>query len=162
MVNSGATLKRGLQKVLNDIENVVFYWDDILVNTKSWEEHITTLRELFQKLTDAHFTVRPSKCIFGSDNIDFIGHHLSEGLRGLHENNVKKIRDAPRPTNKKQIRSFYGLASFYREFCPNFAAITAPLTDLLKKGQPNQVKWEDPQERAYQTVRKLLCKKPIL
>ena len=83
-------------------------------------------------------------------------------MKGLHENNVRKIKDAPRPTTKKQVRSFYGLASFYREFCPNFAAITAPLTDLLKKGQLNQVKWEEPQERAFQAVRNLLCEKPVL
>ena len=75
---------------------------------------------------------------------------------------MRKIKDAPRPTTKKQVRSFYGLTSFYRKFCPNFAAITAPLTDLLKKGQPNQVKWEEPQERAFQTVRNLMCEKSIL
>ena len=162
MVNSGVTLKRGLQRIQSDMDNVVFYWDDILVHTNTWEEHMKTLRELFKKLTDAHLTVRPSKCILGTDNVDFIGHRLSEGLKGLHENNVKKIKDPPRPTPKKQVRSFYGLASFYREFCPNFAAITAPLTDLLKKGQPNQVRLEEPQERAFQTVPNLLCIKPIL
>ena len=55
-----------------------------------------------------------------------------------------------------------GLANYYREYVPNFAAVTVPLTDLLKKGQPNAVKWEEPQERAFQTVRTLLIRRPIL
>jgi transposase InsO family protein len=162
MVNSGATLKRGLKKILEDMQNVIFYWDDILIHTKTWEDHIKALRELFQRLSVSNFTIRPSKCILGADNVDFIGHRLSEGLKGLHEDNVKKIKDAPRPTTKTQVRSFMGLANYYREYVPNFAAVTAPLTDLLKKGQPNKVNWEEAQERAFQAVRDILVEKPVL
>ena len=70
--------------------------------------------------------------------------------------------EAARPTTKKQARAFMGLANYYREYVPNFAAVTVPLTDLLKKGQPNAVKWEEPQERAFHTVRTLLTRRPIL
>ena len=152
MVNSGATLKRGLSRILKDIDNVLFYWDDILVHTSSWEDHVKTLRELFQRLKEADLTILPSKCILGTDNVDFIGHRLSEGVKGLHDDNVRKIMEAARPTTKKQVRAFMGLANYYREYVPNFAAVTVPLTDLLKKGQPN----------AFQTVRTLLTRRPIL
>ena len=162
MVNSGATLKRGMSRILKDVDNVLFYWDDILVHTSSWEDHIKTLRELFLRLKEADLTIRPSKCILGTDNVDFIGHRLSEGVKGLHDDNVRKIMEAARPTTKKQVRAFMGLANYYREYVPNFAAVTVPLTDLLKKGQPNAVKWEEPQERAFQTVRTLLTRRPIL
>ena len=70
----------------------------------------------------------------GTDNVDFIGHRLSEGVKGLHDDNVQKIMEAARPTTKKQVRAFMGLANYYREYVPNFAAVTVPLTDLLKKG----------------------------
>ena len=136
----------------------MFYWDDILVHTSSWEDHVKTLRELFQRLKKADLTIRPSKCILGTDNVDFIGHRLSEGVKGLHDDNVRKIIKAARPT----VRAFMGLANYYMEYVPNFAAVTVPLTDLLKKGQPNAVKWEEPQERAFQTVRILLTRRPIL
>ena len=149
MVNSGAIVKRGLSRILKDVDNVLFYWDDILVHTPSWEDHVKTLRELFQRLKDADLTIRPSKCNLWTDNVDFIGHRLSEGLKGLHDDNVRKIMEAARPTTKKQVRAFMGLANYYREYVPNFATITAPLTDLLKKGQPNAVKWDEPQERAF-------------
>ena len=162
MVNSGATLKRGMRAMLKDMNNVVCYWDDLLVHTVSWEEHMKTLKELFQRLTEADLTVRPSKCTLGTDDIEFIGHSLKNGQKGLLEENVAKIQNAPRPTTKKQIRSFLGLAGYYREYCPNFAAITVPLSDLTKKGCPNNVRWGPSQEKAYQTVRDMLSKDPVL
>ena len=98
MVNSAATLKRGMRKLLKGMNNVEFYWDDILVHTRTWEEHLKTLRELFRRLAQAGMTIRPSKFIFGVDRIDFLGHQLQHGLIGPHEDNVAKIRNAPRPT----------------------------------------------------------------
>ena len=65
MVNSGATLKRGLSRILKYVDSVLFYWDDILVHTSRWEDHVKTLRELFQRLKKADLTIRPSKCIWG-------------------------------------------------------------------------------------------------
>ena len=137
MVNSAATLKRGMRKLLKGMNNVEFYRDDILVHTRTWEEHLKTLRELFRRLAQAGMMIRLSKCIFGIDSIDFLRHQLQHGLIGLHEDNVAKIRNAPRPTTKKQVRSFLGLAAYYRDFIPNFAAVAAPLSDLTRKGQPS-------------------------
>ena len=86
-------------------------------------------------------TIRPTKCLSGVNTVDFLGHSLEEGLIGLHKDNVRKIRDAPRPTTKKQIRSFMGFAGYYRDFIPNFAALAALLSDLTRKGQPNRIEW---------------------
>ena len=162
MINSAATLKRAMKKLLHGLDNVEFYWDDILVHTRTWEEHIKVLQELFTRLLAAGMTIRPTKCLFGVNTVDFLGHRLEEGLIGLHEDNVAKIRDAPRPTTKKQIRSFMGLAGYYRDFIPNFAALAAPLSDLTRKGQPNKVEWGEAQEKAYQSIKALLTKEPIL
>ena len=162
MINSAATLKRAMKKLLHGLDNVEFYWDDILVHTRTWEEHIKVLQELFTRLLAAGMTIRPTKCLFGVNTVDFLGHRLEEGLIGLHEDNVAKIRDAPRPTTKKQIRSFMGLAGYYRDFIPNFAALAAPLSDLTCKGQPNKVEWGEAQEKAYQSIKALLTKEPIL
>ena len=143
---------------MHDLENVEFYWDDILVHTRTWEEYIKALRELFRRLLAAGITIRPTKCLFGVNTVHFLGHRLEEGLIGLHEDNVTKIRDAPRPTTKKQIRSSMGLAGYYRDFIPNFAALAAPLSDLTRKGQPNKVEWGE----AYQSIKALLTKEPVL
>lgn len=94
--------------------------------------------------------------------MDFLGHRLEQGMIGLHQENVEKINDASRPSTKKQVRSFMGLAGYYRDFFPNFAAIAAPLSDLTRKGQPNKVEWGEAQERAYQTIKSYLSSEPIL
>ena len=143
MVNSAARLKRGMTKLLKGMKNVEFYWDDILVHTCTWEEHLKTLRELFKRLAQAGMTIRPNKCVLGAASIDFLGHQLQPGLTGLNEDNVAKVRTAPRPTTKKQVRSFMGLAGYYRYFIPNFVAIAVPLSGLTRKGQPSKVEWGD-------------------
>ena len=81
---------------------------------------------------------------------------------GLDQDNVEKIKDASRPSTKKQVQSFMGLAGYYRDFIPNFAAIAAPLSDLTQKGQPNKVEWSEAQEKAYQTIKSYLPSEPIL
>ena len=85
--------------------------------------------------------------------MDFLVHRLEQGVIGLHQDNVEKIKDAPRPSTKKQVRSFMGLAGYYRDFIPNFAAIAVPLSDLTRKGQPNKVEWDEAQEKAYRTIK---------
>ena len=162
MINSAATLKRAMKKLIEDLDDVDFYWDDILVHTRTWEEHIRALRELFSRLVQAGLTIRPTKCLFGVNSVDFLGHRLEQGMIGLHQDNVEKIKDALRPSTKKQVRSFMGLAGYYRDFIPNFAAIAAPLSDLTRKGQPNKVEWGEAREKAYQTIKSYLTSEPIL
>ena len=107
-------------------------------------------------------TIRPSKCIFGVDSNDFLGHQLQQGSIGILEDNVEKIRKARRPTTKKQVHSFMRLTGYYRDFIPNFAAVAAPLSDLTQKGQPGKVEWGDAQEKACQTLKNRLTNDPIL
>ena len=79
-----------------------------------------------------------------------------------HPDKVKAIKESSRPETKKQVRSFLGLAGFYRKFIPDFAVIAAPLTDLTRKGFPNKVEWGDTQELDFITLIKLLTSEPIL
>ena len=88
-------------------DNVVDYFDDLLVHTRIWEEHVRALKELFKRLKAANVVARPTKCV------DFLGHCLGQGMIGLQDVNVQRMRDAPRPTTKKEMRSFLGLAGYY-------------------------------------------------
>ncbi|GFS09267.1 Pol polyprotein [Elysia marginata] len=120
------------------MDNVVDYTEDLLVHTETWEAHVETLAELFRRLREANFTVRPVKCALGSSTIDFLGHRLGQGTISLQDENVEKVRNAPRPKTKKEVRAILGLVGYYKEFVPYFAAISAPLSDLVRKGQPSQ------------------------
>jgi hypothetical protein len=91
-----------------------------------------------------------------------IGHRISEGIKGLQEENVRKIEGATKPKTKKQFRAFIGLTGYYRDFIPNYAAKAAPLTDLTKKGHPNKVSWEQQQEKAFVTLKRELASEPTL
>ena len=93
--------------------------------------------------------------------MDFLGHCLGQVMIGLQDVNVQNMRKTSRPTIKKEIRSFLGLDGYYQDFIPNLTAIAAPLSDLMRKGQPNKV-WGEPQERSYLTLKHAIVSKPVL
>ena len=139
MINSGMTMTRAVRRLLEGMDNVVNYIDDLLVHTKTWEEYLQVLEELLKRLKAANLVARPTKCELGATQVDFLGHRLGRETVGLQDCNVEKVKDAPRPTTKKEIRSFLGLVGYHQPFIPNFAAIAAPLSDLTRKGQPNKI-----------------------
>ena len=162
MINSAATLNSMVCKLLDGVDNVSNYIDDICVHTNTWEEHLDTLDKVFKRIKDANLHVRPSKCFLGQTRVDFLGHNIGGGEVSLQEYNVEKVRQAERPATKKQVRSFLGLIGFYRNYIPNFSTIAAPLTDCTKKGSPSKVVWGDAQERAYVTLKQHLICYPVL
>ena len=135
MVNSGATLVRGLRKILEGMTGVGSYIDDIVIYSDSWEDHLRTLKELFGRLRKARITARPTKCLLGASRMEFLGHQVRGDIITPSRDNLEKVRNTPRPTTNKQVRSFLGLVGYYRDHIPAFAEISAPLTDLLKKGK---------------------------
>ena len=162
MMNSGATLVRAIRKLLEDLEEADNYVDDIIIYTETWEQHLVVLDEVLSRLAKAGFTVRPTKCVLGADSIEVVGHRISDGIKGLHEDNAAKIKHAKRPRTKKEVRAFLGRTGYYREFIPNYAAKAVPLSDLTKKRRPNQVVWSDAQEKAYNALKAEIASSPIL
>ena len=162
MINSSATFVRAMRKLLQGIDNVEMYIDDIIVHTCDWNTHIRVLDCFFRKVREAGMTIRPSKCVIGARKVNFLGHHVGEGVIGLHEENVLKIKNAPQPGTKKEVRSFLGLTGYYRDYIPNYAAIAAPLSDLTRKGNPNVVPWDVAQDNAFNALKASLATAPIL
>ena len=133
-----------------------------MVFTDNWEQHLKVLAELFTRLKAYGLTARPSKCLIGYSELDCLGHVIGKQRLQPDVEKIETLKKAPIPQTKKQIRSFLGLAGFYRKFIPNFSAIAIPLSDLTKKGQPNKVKWTENTQLAFDTLKKLLCARPIL
>lgn len=157
-----AVFAKLMRKVANGVPGVEHYYDDVLVATETWEEHLNSLELLFQRIEAAGLTVRPSKCEFGMEEIDFLGHRVGRGILQPLGKTLDKIEAAPRPSTKRQVRSFLGLTGYYREFIPSYAKISAPLTELTRKGKSNSVKWTPACEEAFQEVKHQVSKDPIL
>ena len=107
-------------------------------------------------------TVKPSKCFFGFQNLECLGHLVGGTLIRPCPDKILATEKAERPITKKQVRSFLGLVGFYRSFIPNFSHIVAPLTELRKKGESNKVYCDEPQQKAFHSLKKALTVQLIL
>ena len=115
MKNFGATLVCDMRKLLQEVDNVECYIDDVIVYTNDWATYLQVLDKLSEKLRQAGLVIRPTKCVFGSKSVEFLGHSIGENCISINEENLEKIRGAKRPTTKKEVRSFLGLANYYRD-----------------------------------------------
>ena len=120
---------------------VVVYFDDILIYNKSIEEHLEHLRVVFDALCAARLLGNMEKCTFCTQRISFLGYVVTPQGIEVDSSKIAAIREWPTPTTVTQIRSFLGLAGFYRRFVRDFSSIAAPLHELTKKDVP--FAWSD-------------------
>ena len=164
MKNASAVFSRMMRKLLKNINrrDVHNFLDDIIIATESWQEHVKAVKTVLEQLKMAGVTAKPSKCYFGFAVLPFLGHQVGSGSIQPEADKVQKIKAAQKPRTKKELRSFLGLAGYYRKFVPNYAMIAAPLTDLTKKNQPEKLIWNDASEQAFKTLKSKLTSEPIV
>ncbi|XP_076043861.1 uncharacterized protein LOC143026954 [Oratosquilla oratoria] len=160
LCNSPSTFQRLMHSVLAGIDNVVVYLDDILVFTDTWQAHINQLDSLFNALHNNNLVVNLSKCIFAQAQVPYLGHIVGGGVLSPPSAKVEAISMMAVPNTKRQVRRFLGAVGYYRRYIKNFADITLPLTDLLKKNTP--FKWSEPCEKSFQGLKQVLCSYPVL
>jgi hypothetical protein len=140
---------------------VVVYIDDILVYNNSMEEHVEHLQKVFQRLRENKLYTKFEKCEFGVIEVDFLGRRITqEGLK-MDDHKVKTILDWEPPRLVSVLRSFLGLASYYRKFIKNFAKIATPLTNLLKKSF-GTYDWDKVCGKPFETLKGILVKVSVL
>lgn len=111
---------------------IVVYFDDILIYSKHKEEHLEQLRQVLQTLREQKLYANLKKCSFLTNEVTFLGYIITaEGIR-VDPSKVEAINSWPIPKSIHDVRSFHGLASFYRRFIKNFSSVAAPLTDCIK------------------------------
>ena len=112
---------------------VLIFFDDILIYWMTWREHIRHLGQVLTILEEHQFFAKMSKCTFGKEEVDYLGHIISkEGVK-VDPNKIKAITEWPQPDNILKLRGFLGLTGYYRRHVKNYANKTTPLTNLLKK-----------------------------
>uniref|UniRef100_A0A914NH21 RNA-directed DNA polymerase n=2 Tax=Meloidogyne TaxID=189290 RepID=A0A914NH21_MELIC len=160
--NATAAFSRTMSHVLSGVENVLAYVDDILVYTKSPEfpNHLKTLRNVFERFRLFNLKLSPKKCKFATSSMEFLGYTVSGNGFIPSLSRIEVIKNLPTPKTLKQVRRIVGMASFYREHILGFATIVEPLTSLNKKNKIFD--WGPKQEQAFQKIKELLAKEPIL
>ena len=132
--NAQSTFMRVMNQVLNPLIGhcVVVYFDDILIYSKSEEEHMHHLRATLLVLHENEMRINLKKCSFLTNSVLFLGYIVSsEGIK-VDDAKVKAIKDWPVPRNVHEVRSFHGLASFYRRFIRSFSSLAGPMTDCIR------------------------------
>ena len=158
-----ATFQRLMDYVLEGTEAyAAAYLDDIVIYSASWREHLGHLSDVWQRIQKAGLTVHPKKCDFAKSEVRYLGHVLGRGLIRPQMDKVQAIKDCPQPQTKKDVRSFLGLAGWYRRFVPDFATRAAPLSDLTRKSGSSRVQWGADQEGAFNDLKGALCHDPVL
>lgn len=136
------------------------FFDDILVYSSSMELHLHHLAHVFDLLNRDQWKIKLSKCSFAVNKVSYLGHVVSQAGVSTDPTKIQAIVDWPTPSCVKELRSFLGLAGYYRKFIRHFGVISQPLTSLLKKGII--FVWTPDHDVAFQTLKQALVTAPVL
>ena len=182
--NSPSTFQRVMESIFGDmnLSEVVLYLDDLLVFSATFEEHLLRLSKVFSRLENNGLKLKGSKCKLFQSSVLHLGHIISSKGVAMDPGKVERIQNWPTPTGPEQLRSFLGLASYYRRYIKDFAKIASPLHALTamtgeKAGNPKGSnkkrtgqrvvasrpwRWSDEAESAFGTLKNYLCTAPVL
>jgi hypothetical protein len=162
LTNTPSSFMRLMNHVLHAFigKFVVVYFDDILIYSKNLIEHLDHLRNVLSVLRSEKLYANLKKCAFCMEKIVFLGYVVTAQGIEMDGEKVKAIRDWPTPKSVSEVRSFHGLASFYRHFVKDFSTIAAPLNEVVKKSVG--FKWGEEQELAFVLLKDKLCSASIL
>lgn len=162
LCNAGASFQRLLESVLSSCQwrTCLIYIDDIIIFSETFEEHQQRLQEVLSKISEAGLKISPKKCKLFQKKVKFLGHVVSEEGVSPDPEKIEAVKSWSTPTTVKELRSFLGLASYYRKFIKGFATIARPLNKLTEKD--SLFKWSKECETAFKTLKTLLVTSPIL
>lgn len=160
--NAQAYFQTLVNDVLRDFINVFIfvYLDDILIYSKSIEEHKRHVRLVLQRLLENKLFVKAEKCKFHHPSVSFLGYVLEGGQVRPAEEKIKAVLDWPRPETRKQLQRFLGFANFYRRFIRNYSQTAAPLTAL--KSTKTNFTWTTEAEPPFKQLKHLFSQAPVL
>ncbi|KAL2077884.1 hypothetical protein ACEWY4_027388 [Coilia grayii] len=158
-----ATFQRLMNQVLAPHKRyAAAFLDDVVIQSSDWASHLPQVQAVLDSLREAGLTANPKKCRLAFSETNYLGYTIGRGLVKPQDAKVRAIHDWPRPFTKKQVRSFLGLAGYYRRFIEGFATIAAPLTELTTKRHSRMVKWNPAAEEAFVGLKRALCSSPVL
>ena len=161
LCNAPATFQALMNDVLRPFLRrfVLVFFDDILIYSKSWGEHLRHLRAVLEELQRHQLFLKRTKCAFGATKVGYLGHVISEAGVAMDPAKVQAIRDWPTPRSARAVRGFLGLTGYYRKFVHHYGTVAAPLTALLKK---DGFSWSAGAAEAFVALKDAVTSAPVL
>ena len=162
LTNAPATFMHLMQEIFRPYldSHVIVFLDDILIYSRTLEEHRKHVRQVLLLLRQHKLYAKKSKCEFFKAKVSFLGHIISKNGIEMDPEKVKAIVEWPAPTNVQEVRSFLGLAGYYRKFIRHFSHICSPITELLKNDTP--FVWSNERQHTFDTLKKAISNAPVL
>ncbi|PKU61034.1 putative mitochondrial protein [Dendrobium catenatum] len=159
--NAPSTFMRVMTQILKPLfgKFVVVYFDDILIYSRSVEQHLNHIQQVYEILKKEQIYANPKKCTFVTNQVTFLGFIISSHGISADPEKVRAINEWPIPKNIRDVRSFHGLATFYRRFIRNFSTIVGPITDCLKKGD---FVWTTSATKAFEEIKRKMVEAPVM
>jgi len=163
MTNSPATFQGMMNEILRDMVNegkVAVFVDDVLVGTETEEGHEEIVEEVLKRLEENDLYVKPEKCAWKVQKVNFLGVVMDEGKIEMEEDKVAGVLNWPIPKTVRDVRKFLGLANYYRHFVKDFAKLARPLNNLTRKKE--KWKWGEEQQKAFEQLKMVFMSRPLL
>lgn len=162
LTNAPATFQTMINHVLREHLDhfVIAYLDDILVFSKTKEEHVEHVRQVMEELQSAKLLLEPNKCVFHTQEVDFLGYTIKPGQIRMQRKKIEAVLDWATPTTVTEVRAFLGFANFYRRFLKNHSKTILPLTALTKLDE--QWNWTEKHQEAFEKVKQQIASDPVL
>lgn len=162
LVNAPGSFQRAMNLILHNLtwKTCLVYLDDIIVFSSTFEEHLTRLEEVFQRLMDANIRLKLPKCNFCQESVPYLGHVVSKWGVATDPAKVERMVNIKTPQNVEDIGTFLGMTGYYQRFIENYAELTIPLRQLQKKNTP--FIWTPKCQEAFDKLKEMLSSAPIL
>lgn len=160
-----ATFQRILDQVIShDLEEfAIAYLDDIVIFSESFEEHLIHLTQVFERLLQAQLRINTTKSRFCKHELQYLGHIIGNGGIKTDPEKIRAIKEYATPSSVKEVRRFVAMASWYRNFIPNFSEIVAPLTQLTHKNEMSRkFLWTDNHQLSFDALKNKMISTPVL
>ena len=149
-----------MDNLLRHIPDVTVYQDDILVHSRTEEEHLATLEQVLSIMQNHNLRISYEKCKFMRPEVKFLGYRLSEGEIRALPNKIKDLLSAPAPRSAKELQSFMGLITYYSRFIKDLATRARCLYSMM--GKKSVFTWDDEKEEVFQELKNTMASDPVL
>jgi len=162
LCNSPATFQRMMNDLFGPLLHtgcILIYMDDILIFSQDLASHVKIIKEVLQVLKDNHLSLKPSKCAFHKESVEYLGQVISHGTVTIRPAHTSTISKWPVPKDKTGIQRIIRLSNYFRKFIPNYSTLISPLSALTGN---SPFEWTDNCAKALEELKAILSSQPVL